>query len=465
MPALSGKVRLVQETTIDPQPGVLLYMPVFRRGAELGTPAQRERAFVGWVYSPFRMNDLIAGTLGNAGPRIRLRIYDGHDTRPETLLFDSHPDLDRAAELSDRSLLELDSRVWTLVFDTTPRLTPNHATGHRLETAAIVLICSLLVLLTASLAAARARARALDRISTSLRSSEARYSTLVNLSRDGIAALDADLHFSFLNPRLLRLLGHPEGRLIGTPFTALWPPGDPAGRSRFLARLLRGEPATYEQTLLTADGSSLTAIVTDAPHLDKDGRLQGVILSVTDISDRKASEERIHYLATHDSLTGLANRACFLDQMNTSLLMARRQHSRFALLYLDLDHFKAVNDSLGHAAGDALLIETAQRMCQCLRASDLLARQGGDEFMALLHDMGGMNEALAVAEKIRRAINAPFMLDGREALVSVSIGIALYPDHGTDLDSLTRRADAAMYRTKSIGRNGASAAVTRRNPA
>lgn len=265
VPALSGKVRLVQETTIDPQPGVLLYMPVFRRGAELGTPAQRERAFVGWVYSPFRMNDLIAGTLGNAGPRIRLRIYDGHDTRPETLLFDSHPDLDRAAELSDRSLLELDSRVWTLVFDTTPRLTPNHATGHRLETAAIVLICGLLVLLTASLAAARARARALDRISTSLRSSEARYSTLVNLSRDGIAALDADLHFSFLNPRLLRLLGHPEGRLIGTPFTALWPPGDPAGRSRFLARLLRGEPATYEQTLLTADGSSLTAIVTDAP--------------------------------------------------------------------------------------------------------------------------------------------------------------------------------------------------------
>jgi diguanylate cyclase (GGDEF)-like protein len=150
--------------------------------------------------------------------------------------------------------------------------------------------------------------------------------------------------------------------------------------------------------------------------------------------------------------------------MDTSLLMARRQHSRFALLYLDLDHFKEVNDSLGHAAGDILLIETAQRMRQCLRASDLLARQGGDEFMALLHDVGGMNEALAVAEKIRRTINAPYVLDGKETLVSVSIGIALYPDHGTDLDSLTRRADAAMYRTKSIGRNGASAAVTRRTP-
>jgi len=325
----------------------------------------------------------------------------------------------------------------------------------------VVLICSLLVLLTAAAAAARSRAHALDRISSSLRSSEARYSTLVNLSRDGIAALDAKLNFSFVNPRLARLLGYPEDSLIGTPFSKLWPPGEPAVRNRLLTRLQRGEPASYEQDLLTADGRTLTAIVTDAPQQGKDGSLQGVILSVTDISERKASEERIRYLATHDSLTGLSNRASFLEQMNASLLMARRQHSRFALLYLDLDHFKEINDSLGHAAGDALLIETAQRLRHCLRASDLLARQGGDEFMALLHDMAGMNEALAVAEKIRRAVGAPVLLEGREALVSVSIGVALYPEHGTDLDSLTRRADAAMYRNKSFRRTGDGSAVTR----
>jgi len=243
----------------------------------------------------------------------------------------------------------------------------------------------------------------------------------------------------------------------------------PAGADRAaLLHALAAIRRTAAPSLARVQASGVLRIATTGDYapfsLERDGRLQGVILSVTDISDRKASEERIHYLATHDSLTGLANRASFLDQMDTSLLMARRQHSRFALLYLDLDHFKEVNDSLGHAAGDILLIETAQRMRQCLRASDLLARQGGDEFMALLHDVGGMNEALAVAEKIRRTINAPYVLDGKETLVSVSIGIALYPDHGTDLDSLTRRADAAMYRTKSIGRNGASAAVTRRTP-
>ncbi len=461
LPTLSGKVRLVQETTIDPQAGVLLYLPLFRRGADLGSPARREQALLGWVYGPFRMNDLVAGALSEAGPRIRLRIHDGHDTTPGTLLFDSHPDWDDNPDHSDRRLLELDGRIWTLVFDDTPRRGARQ-TAHGLETGAVVLICGLLVLLTAAAAAARSRARALDRASTSLRNSEARYSTLVNLSRDGIAALDAQLNFSFINPRLVRLLGYPEESLIGTPFSRLWPPGEAAVSKHLLTRLQRGEPSSYEQDLLTADGRTLTAIVTDAPHLDKDGSLQGVILSITDISERKASEERIRYLATHDSLTGLSNRASFLEQMNASLLMARRQHSRFALLYLDLDHFKEINDNLGHAAGDALLMETAQRLRRCLRASDLLARQGGDEFMALLHDMVGMNEALAVAEKIRRAVGAPILLEGREARVSVSIGIALYPDHGTDLDSLSRHADAAMYRDKSNRRNGASAAVIRR---
>ena len=147
-----------------------------------------------------------------------------------------------------------------------------------------------------------------------------------------------------------------------------------------------------------------------------------------------------------------------MDQMNTSLLIAKRHKTRFALLFLDLDHFKEINDSLGHAAGDALLIESASRMRHGLRASDLLARQGGDEFMALLHDIHSMHEALGVAEKIRRALNETFIIDAHECLVSASIGIALYPDHGKDLESLTRSADAAMYRAKMNGRNGASAA-------
>lgn len=462
--ALSARVRLVQETSTDIQSGVLLYLPVFRKETPLDTPAQRERAFIGWVFSPFRLGDLITGTLGESESRIHIRIFDGHDETPDNLLFDNHPDRAAVASaLTRRTFLELDNRTWTLVFDSTAGFTLNRE-AVLLEQGAVVLIGALFVLLTASFFAAHKRAIALDRAGASLRTSETRYSTLVNLSQDGIASLDAELRFTFLNPRLAAMLGYPDTALIGKRLDSLWP-GERPARSRALCRRLQeGGTATYEQELVKADGEPLTAIVTDAPHFDAQGRLQGVILTVTDISERKASEQRIHYLATHDALTGLANRAKFLDQMNTSLLIARRHNTRFALLFLDLDRFKEINDTLGHAAGDQLLIAAAARMRQALRASDLLARQGGDEFMILLHDIHSMEEALGVAEKIRLATNQPFVLDGTERLVSVSIGIALYPEHGEDIETLTRNADAAMYRTKTTGRNGASAAPDTASP-
>ena len=462
--ALSARVRLVQETSTDIQSGVLLYLPVFRKETPLDTPAQRERAFIGWVFSPFRLGDLITGTLGESESRIHIRIFDGHDETPDNLLFDNHPDRAAVASaLTRRTLLELDNRTWTLVFDSTAGFTLNRE-AVLLEQGAVVLIGALFVLLTASFFAAHKRAIALDRAGASLRTSETRYSTLVNLSQDGIASLDAELRFTFLNPRLAAMLGYPDTALIGKRLDSLWP-GERPSRSRTLSRRLQaGETATYEQELVKADGEPLTAIVTDAPHFDAQGHLQGVILTITDISERKASEQRIHYLATHDALTGLANRAKFLDQMNTSLLIARRHNTRFALLFLDLDRFKEINDTLGHAAGDQLLIAAATRMRQALRASDLLARQGGDEFMILLHDIHSMEEALGVAEKIRLATNQPFVLDGTERLVSVSIGIALYPEHGEDIETLTRNADAAMYRTKTTGRNGASAAPDTASP-
>ncbi len=455
LPVLSGKVRLIQETASAPQAGVLLYLPLFRNGASLQTPAQRESALLGWVYSPFRMGDLITGTVNTSDTQVRLRIYDGHDTTAEALLYDSHPELTAVGQLQDRTQLELDSRIWTLTFDS-PSDDGGDVSGY-LERGAIVLICGLFILLAASFFAARHRARELARIGASLRASEARYSTLVNQSFEGIAALDAGLRFSFANPRLQALLEEPGEALIGTPFTRFWP-DEPSRVQQFTQRLREGREGTFEQALVTRSGRHLTVIVTDAPRLDASGRLQEVILTLTDISDRKAAEERIRFLATHDPLTGLANRTRFMERMGDSLLMAQRHHTRLALLYLDLDHFKEVNDTLGHAAGDLLLVEAARRMRHSLRASDLLARQGGDEFMALLHDIGTMDEALGVAEKIRRAINTAYLIDGRECRVSVSIGIALYPDHGLDPDSLARQADAVMYRAKSTGRNGSTAA-------
>lgn len=448
VPVLSGKVRLVQETSTDTQAGVLLYLPVFRNGASFETTSRRDQAFMGWVYSPFRLGDLITGTLGESN--IHIRIYDGDTDAATALLYDSDPERSASRhQLVRRSLLELDHRVWTLIFEEAP---PTDDEVVLAEKTAVVLASGLFVLLAASFSAARQRAIALDRLSASLLASEARYSTLVNLSQDGIAALDHNLRFTFVNPRLVTLLGYSVEQLLERRLDSLWPSANPRGAQAMVKRLQSGQAAHYEQQLRRADGTLITTIVTDAPQLDGGGQLQGAIITFTDISERKASEERIHYLATHDALTGLANRAQFLDRMNNSLLLAIRHSTRLALLFLDLDRFKQINDTLGHAAGDALLVEAAKRMQMTLRASDLLARQGGDEFMILLHDIKGVNEANGVAAKIRQAIDRPFILEGSAQHISVSIGVALFPDDGLDMESLTRYADAAMYRAKLAGR-------------
>ncbi len=454
-PVLSGKVRLLQETDQAAQHGVLLYLPVLR------PDAQGQEHFQGWAYSPLRMGDLIRGTLGEAPSQIRLQIYDGTSANEEALLYDSQPGLERADRFRFLRTLHLNHRDWHLVFSAGNDFHgPGMFTGFVIEPIAVTLIGALFVLLTASTAAARLRAQELADTGNSLRASEARYSTLVNLSHDGIAALDADLRFTFVNPRLAGMLGHDPATLLGKPLAWLWLTPDHHDSTALLARLHEGEAATWEMDLRRADGKLLTVYISDAPQRDVKGQLQGVILSITDITERKEAERQIHYLATHDSLTGLNNRRSFVQHLTERLQLARRQGRGLALLFIDLDHFKEVNDTHGHAIGDALLISAAQRMRDCLRASDLLGRQGGDEFMALLQDVESPEHALQVADKLREALSAPYLLAGQACRISASIGIAVYPLHGEDGETLTTQADRAMYEAKRNGRNRVSGAPT-----
>lgn len=180
---------------------------------------------------------------------------------------------------------------------------------------------------------------------------------------------------------------------------------------------------------------------------------KGIVVLIEDISERKAAEERIRYLAEHDALTGLPNRVLLHDRLAQALLVAQRERRRLALLFVDLDHFKNINDSLGHHVGDQLLGAVAERIVQCVRASDTVSRPGGDEFMLLLPDITAADDAARVAEKLLEALARPFSIDGRQLMVSASIGISLYPDDGADIDALMRSADVAMYHGKESGRN------------
>ena len=180
--------------------------------------------------------------------------------------------------------------------------------------------------------------------------------------------------------------------------------------------------------------------------------------------DRKNAELQLQYMAHHDPLTGLVNRIVAEDRIATALARARRDRSRVAVLYLDLDMFKQVNDSLGHGVGDALLRDVAQRIVGCVRESDTVARMGGDEFLVLLSGMHGIDDAALVGEKIRATLCAPFFLAGRSLCVSPSIGLARYPDHGHDVELLIRSADNAMYVAKQDGGNRISTAIEAEDP-
>jgi diguanylate cyclase (GGDEF)-like protein/PAS domain S-box-containing protein len=172
-----------------------------------------------------------------------------------------------------------------------------------------------------------------------------------------------------------------------------------------------------------------------------------------EIVERRQAEARVHHMAYHDALTGLPNRALLSDRLDRGMLAARRDGGKLALLFLDLDRFKTINDSLGHLTGDHLLKEVAQRLCQVVRASDTVARLGGDEFVVLMPGVRGADECAAVCDKIIDALSVPVEFEGRSLHISPSIGICLYPDDGTDVESLMRKADAAMYQAKAAGRN------------
>ncbi len=190
------------------------------------------------------------------------------------------------------------------------------------------------------------------------------------------------------------------------------------------------------------------------PIMDEEGNVTKLLLVTRDVTDRKQSEETIHHLAYHDALTDLPNRRMYVQQLTKEMMQAKRFQSNLAVLFLDLDRFKDVNDSFGHDVGDMLLIEAAKRLQACLKPGDVVARLGGDEFTIMQNQLQDRSEATALAEQIMYQLQRPFELDGHIFNVSCSIGIALYPQDGDNPEDLLKRADTALYTVKSRGKNG-----------
>jgi diguanylate cyclase (GGDEF)-like protein/PAS domain S-box-containing protein len=184
-----------------------------------------------------------------------------------------------------------------------------------------------------------------------------------------------------------------------------------------------------------------------------DGKVTHYVAISSDISERKAAEARIEFLAHHDPLTDLPNRLLLKDRLERAIVHGERTGTKLALLFIDLDRFKTVNDSLGHPVGDRLLREAAQRLRACIRDMDTVSRQGGDEFLVVLPEVGDADAVTGVAENILAALAVPFSLDGHDVAISCSVGIAVCPEDGADFDGLLKKADIAMYHAKEAGRN------------
>ena len=209
-----------------------------------------------------------------------------------------------------------------------------------------------------------------------------------------------------------------------------------------------------ERRLRRSDGTLFWGDTRGCPLRDENGAINGIVWVLDDVSNRHESEERIRYQAWHDYLTGLPNRAWLIDHATQALLQARRHRRHFALIAMDLDGFKAINDLHGHDAGDFVLRGVAQRVSRILRASDSLCRQGGDEFVVLLSEVDEGSALPTIAAKIREAVETPCEFKGNELVVGASLGLALYPEQGETLDTLLRHADAAMYQDKSERQRG-----------
>ncbi|WP_018177003.1 EAL domain-containing protein [Thioalkalivibrio sp. AKL8] len=294
-----------------------------------------------------------------------------------------------------------------------------------------------------------------------LEKSERLHRVIVNNSPDIVFVLGADHRFRFVNSRVHELLGYARRDLIDRSVFDLVEPEDRDKAEYFFEQAASQHPHIRSVELALQPGTPSRSRrffeVAVWPSSNSDDADNGETLiygTARDITDRKESEAFINFQAYHDLLTRLPNRALFRDRVDVAISHAQRSGTQLAVLFIDLNRFKVINDSLGHTVGDRLLQEVAQRLQACIRKGDTLSRFGGDEFTLLIPGLASNEAATQVADKILESLQAPFKIGDQELFVGASIGIAIYPDAGDNLEALIKNADIAMYREKSSGKTG-----------
>ena len=298
------------------------------------------------------------------------------------------------------------------------------------------------------------------RMAYELDQQRSRLAVLVNSIPDMVSLKDAEGRYLLANPAFERWVGRPEGEILGKTDEAVWPAAEAQRMRELDARAMAsGHPLAFEEELTLADGGSTCCFETiKTPIRDAQGHVTGLLGVCRDITDRKRAEQEIERLAFYDALTSLPNRRLLLDRLQRATAASQRHGRPGALLFIDLDNFKDLNDTLGHDMGDRLLAQVAHRLVGCVGATDTVARFGGDEFVVMLEDLdlstiNAAAQAERVADKLLACLNEPFELGAQQHFSTPSIGITLFGDQPCSVDELLKRADLAMYQAKAAGRN------------
>ena len=453
---LSAPLELGDEKGIRHR-GVVTVRPLYQPHMDVSTVSGRRAALYGWVAETLPVDSLVQGILP-ASLVMNLEIRDADVPGPAGTLV-SHgnlrQDLDpwwSVAKISSTytTAISLGGRKWILDFVEPASV----ALASLFTVLAGVLISVPLALLVLNLGLTRSRAlRLAERMTVSLREQQQLLSSITGNISDGIYRSTPDKGMVYANDALARMFGYTSAaELMSVAGPILY--ANPRRRQE-LERLLdeKGQYHNEEVEYQRKDGtrffganSAITVKGAGGEPLYFDG-------VIADITDRKRAEQQVYQLAHYDNLTGLPNRALLRDRLGQAINDARRRDAKLAVLFLDLDRFKTVNDSLGHETGDKLLQAVAMRLRDNMRDSDTISRQGGDEFLLILRDVVDAHAVAHLAEKLHEVISGAYTVGEYELHITPSIGISMFPDDAADIDSLIRNADAAMYQAKENGRS------------
>ncbi len=295
-----------------------------------------------------------------------------------------------------------------------------------------------------------------DKLVRTLRESEEHFRTLIRAVEDyAIFSLDLDGKVTSWNEGVEYILGYKEDEIIGKHYSVFFTPSDIASGTHEEELKYAEVNGSFikERLQVRKDSSTFHAVVTCTAITDENGRTKGFTKIMRDITEKKEAEETIRYQAFHDTLTGLSNRDGLHEKFSLTLLNAQRDGHKLALIFLDLDRFKFINDTLGHSIGDLILKEIADRLSNAVRKNDVVARLGGDEFILLLSKVDDAEDVMKVAQKVLHSVEPVIRLQNQSLHVSASLGISVYPEDGEDINALLKNADVALYRAKEAGRN------------